>query len=224
MGDQGFNAKRELLERLEAHYPHGRTALRHHNPFQLLIAVMLSAQCTDNRVNQVTPELFARFPDPAAMASAPLRELEEIIRPVGCFRVKARHIREASRLIVERFKGKVPETMEELLELPGVARKTANVVLYNAFGKNQGIAVDTHVKRISRRLGLTSHSDPGKIEKDLMALLPRERWGNITFVMIDHGRAICRARNPLCGLCPVSCGCPSSLVQKRCCRPSNDKV
>ncbi len=200
---------KELVERLEALYPRGRTALRHRDPFQLLVAVILSAQCTDKRVNQVTPLLFARFPGPAEMAAADLKELESIIRPVGCFRVKARHIKETAQIVAQEMGGVVPDTMEGLLRLPGVARKTANVVLYSAFGKNEGIAVDTHVKRISRRLGLTSHSDPTKIERDLMELLPRERWGNITFVMIDHGRAICRARAPRCSICPLGPECPS---------------
>ena len=201
-----------LVEELEAVYGRGRTALRHSNPFQLLVAVILSAQCTDKRVNQVAPRLFRRFPGPREMAQADLAELEEIIRPVGCFRVKARHIRETARMVVEEFGGRVPDTMEELTRLPGVARKTANVVLYSAFGKNEGIAVDTHVRRISRRLGLTTHTDPAKIEQDLMALVPRERWGNLTFVMIDHGRAVCRARRPLCHVCPVADRCPSSAL------------
>ncbi len=206
---------RALLERLEALYPRGRTALRHRDPFQLLVAVVLSAQCTDKRVNQVTPRLFARFPGPSEMAAADLEELESIIRPVGCFRVKARHLKEAARIVAEEMGGVVPDTMEGLLRLPGVARKTANVVLYSAFGKNEGIAVDTHVKRISRRLGLTDHEDPVKIEQDLMELLPRERWGNITFVMIDHGRSICRARFPRCSHCALGADCPSFQPAKK---------
>ncbi len=197
-----------VLETLKAHYPGARIALEYGNPFQLLVAVILSAQCTDKKVNQITPVLFERFPDVESMARADLEELEEIVRPTGFFRNKAKNIRNCARIILERHGGKVPRTMEEMLELPGVARKTANIVLYNSYGVSAGIPVDTHVKRLSQRLGITREKDPVRIEKDLMEVVPEEDWGTISYVLIEHGRKICKARKPLCHRCPVRDLCP----------------
>jgi endonuclease-3 len=195
---------------LKETYPGARIALDFRSPFEMLVAVILSAQCTDERVNKVTPVLFRRLPDVKAMADVALEELEEIVRPTGFFRNKAKNIKNAARIIRERFGGEVPRTMEALLELPGVARKTANIVLYSAYGVIAGIAVDTHVKRVSMRLGFTEHDDPVKIEQDLMKLVPREDWGLISYVFIDHGRRICPARRPRCAECPVRELCPSA--------------
>jgi len=200
----------KVLDILTAAYPQARVALRHEDPFQLLVAVILSAQCTDVRVNQVTPALFRRYPDAKAMAAAPLRDLEEIVRTTGFFRNKAKNIQGAARMIVERFGGRVPDSMDDILKLPGVARKTANIVLYNAYGVVAGIAVDTHVKRLSGRLGLSGSEDPVKIERDLMAVVPKGEWGRISYVLIEHGRAVCQARKPRCLQCPVKDLCPSA--------------
>ena len=197
---------------LKDRYRDVKIALDYHDSFHLLVAVILSAQCTDVRVNQVTPLLFARFPDPKAMAEAPLEELEGIIRPTGFFRNKAKNIKEAARLIVTEYNGQVPDTMDEMLKLPGVARKTANIVLYNTYGIIAGIAVDTHVRRLSKRLGITREDDPVKIEKDLMAVVPKEDWGVISYVLIEHGRAICKAKKPLHAICPVRDLCPSADI------------
>jgi len=183
-------------------------ALKYRDPFQLLVAVILSAQCTDKRINEITPRLFSRFPDPRKMAKADVKEIEEIIRPAGFFRNKARNIKAASSMIVEKFGGKVPNNMDDLLKLPGVARKTANVVLFNAFGISEGIAVDTHVKRIAKRLGLTDETDPVKIERDLMKKVPRDLWGRITYLLIDHGRKVCKAQRPDCKHCILKDLCP----------------
>jgi endonuclease-3 len=198
-----------VIEILEATYPDAHIALKSANPFQLLVSVILSAQCTDVRVNQVTPVLFGRFPDVRSMSEAPIKELEELIRPTGFFRNKAKNIKAASRIIMERFKGELPRTMEEMVTIPGVGRKTANIVLYNAYGVIAGIAVDTHVKRLARRLGMTREDNPIKIERDLMAIVPKKDWGKITYVLINHGRQICRARKPDCRECPVQNVCPS---------------
>ncbi len=202
---------RKLLET----YPDATCALHHRNAFELLIATILSAQCTDARVNMVTPTLFARFPTPQAMAEADQTELETIIRSTGFYRNKAKSIKGAAQAIVEKFGGKVPQTMEELLHLPGVARKTANVVLGNAFDKNEGVVVDTHVGRLSNRLGFTSHKDPKKIEQDLMALFPRKSWTMLAHLLIYHGRQVCIARKPRCEVCPVNRDCPKVGVAKR---------
>ncbi len=199
---------RKILEILKASYPKAHIALKYNDPFQLLVSVILSAQCTDVRVNEVTPILFSRFPDVKSIAEADIEELETIIRPTGFFRNKSKNIKNAARMILNRFKGQIPRTMKEMLELPGVARKTANIVLYNAHGVVAGIAVDTHVKRLSQRLGITKEKDPVKIEKDLMKVVPEEDWGIISYVLIEHGRAICRARKPLCDKCPVLELCP----------------
>lgn len=197
-----------LLEALQIAYPAAHCALRHRNPLQLLVATILSAQCTDKRVNLVTPRLFRRFVDAAALASASQQELEKIIRSTGFFRNKAKNIRLAARMVVERFDGTVPSMMPELLQLPGVARKTANVVLSNAFEKNEGVVVDTHVARTSLRLGLTKEVNPVKIEADLMALFPRSHWGMLSHYLIELGRDTCRALKPRCGQCRLRELCP----------------
>ncbi|MBW1965549.1 MAG: endonuclease III [Deltaproteobacteria bacterium] len=198
-----------VIEILEAKYGNAHIALKSTNPFQLLISVILSAQCTDVRVKKVTPVLFERFPDVRSMSEAPIEELEELIRSTGFFRNKAKNIKAASGIIVEHFKGELPRTMEEMVTIPGVGRKTANIVLYNAYGVIAGIAVDTHVKRLAKRLGMTSEDNPIKIERDLMAIVPKKDWGEITYVLINHGRQICKARKPSCRECPVRNVCPS---------------
>ncbi len=198
-----------VIEILEATYRDARIALKSANPFQLLVSVILSAQCTDVRVNQVTPVLFGRFPDARSMSEAPIEELEKLIRPTGFFRNKAKNIKAASRTIMERFKGELPRTMEEMVTIPGVGRKTANIVLYNAYGVIAGIAVDTHVKRLAKRLSMTREDNPIKIERDLMAIVPKKDWGKITYVLINHGRQTCKARKPDCRECPVQNVCPS---------------
>ena len=193
-----------IIERLKKIYGQPKTALKFKTPFELLVAVVLSAQCTDDRVNKITPELFKRFPDPKEMARARVEEIEELIRSCSFFRNKAKNILGAARMIVEEFGGKVPETMDELVRLPGVARKTANVVLYNAFGKNEGIAVDTHVKRLVNRLSLSSQKDPIKIERELMEIVPRDYWGLFTYLLIEHGRKVCKAKRPDCNDCVLT--------------------
>ena len=198
-----------IVDRLRARYPEAACALEHRNAFQLLIATILSAQCTDARVNQVTPVLFARFPDALAMSRATQEELETIVRSTGFYRNKAKSIRGASARLLEVFGGDVPRTMEELLTLPGVARKTANVVLGNAYGIAAGVVVDTHVERISRRLGLSRGRNPQEVERDLMRLLPQDEWTDFAHLLIFHGRQTCDARKPKCGACPVADLCPS---------------
>ena len=200
--------------RLKELYPTARIALGFKSEFQLLVAVILSAQTTDVGVNKVTPVLFERFPDAAALAGADPAEVEEIVHPTGFFRNKTKNIMGAARTIVTEFDGRVPDTMEELLTLPGVARKTANIVLYNAFGKTEGIAVDTHVFRLAHRLGFTGHDDPNKVERDLMAIFPREEWGALTYRLIEHGRAVCDAKRPVCGQCVVADLCPAAYTVK----------
>ncbi len=199
-----------IADELERLYPEVRCELDFATPFQLLVATILSAQCTDKRVNLVTPALFARFPDAAAMAEAPRAELEALIRSTGFYRNKAKSILGASRMLVDELGGIVPRTMPELLRLPGVARKTANVILGTAFQLAEGIAVDTHVMRLSARLGLTRHEDPVKIERDLCALLPRERWTRVGHQIIWHGRRVCHARKPACEVCTLAKLCPSA--------------
>lgn len=197
-----------LLDRLKALYPSATCTLNYETPVQLLVATILSAQCTDERVNKVTPDLFARFPDAETMAKANREEIETLIRSTGFYRNKAKNIQGACEMIVSDFQGKVPDTMEDLLKLPGVARKTANVVLAHAYGVNAGVTVDTHVKRLSHRLGLTEHNDPKRIEKDLMALLPQPDWENWSIRLIYHGRAVCKAKQPLCEVCTLADLCP----------------
>ena len=196
-----------ILAGLKKAYPEAECALRHANPLQLLIATILSAQCTDKRVNLVTPELFRKYPSAEAFARASLATLERMIHSTGFFRNKAKNIREACRRLVKDHSGQVPRSMQELLELPGVARKTANVVLGTAFGVASGVVVDTHVFRISRRLGLTRAKTPERVEQDLMALLAAREWINFSHRLIHHGRRICSARNPQCSLCALEPHC-----------------
>ncbi|MGB3694436.1 MAG: endonuclease III [Spirulinaceae cyanobacterium] len=200
----------EILVRLKRLYPDATCTLDYETTVQLLVATILSAQCTDERVNKVTPALFKRFPDAASFAKADLTELENLIRSTGFYRNKAKNIQGACSLIETNFGGQVPQVMEELLTLPGVARKTANVVLAHGYGKNQGVTVDTHVKRLSKRLGLTASDKPLRIEKDLMALLPQPDWENWSIRLIYHGRAICKARKPNCPECQLADLCPSA--------------
>jgi endonuclease-3 len=202
---------RLTLQRLKQTYPDAACALHHSNPFELLCATILSAQCTDARVNLVTPVLFARYPDPAALAAARQSELEEIIKSTGFFRNKARSLIGMAQAIVAEHGGVVPRTMEQLRALPGVGRKTANVVLGNAFGINEGITVDTHVTRLSKRLALTRHDDPVKIEQDLMKLIPHEDWALVSHLLIFHGRQVCVARRPRCWECVLADFCPSAV-------------
>lgn len=202
---------RLTLQRLKQTYPDAACALHHSNPFELLCATILSAQCTDARVNLVTPVLFARYPDPAALAAARQSELEEIIKSTGFFRNKAKSLIGMAQAIVAEHGGVVPRTMEQLRALPGVGRKTANVVLGNAFGINEGITVDTHVTRLSKRLALTRHDDPVKIEQDLMKLIPHEDWALVSHLLIFHGRQVCVARRPRCWECVLADFCPSAV-------------
>ena len=199
-----------LLERLRAAYPDAKCALDHRNPFELLVATILSAQCTDVRVNMVTPALFARYPDAEAMSHATQEDLEELVRTTGFFRNKSKSIRGAAETLVQEFGGVVPRSMEEILRLPGVARKTASVVLGVSYGVAEGVVVDTHVARISRRLGLTRNGKVEKIEQDLMKAIPRDSWIEFAHLMIFHGRRICEARKPKCPVCPVQDLCPSA--------------
>lgn len=196
-----------VLAVLAATYPETGTALVFADPFQLLVATILSAQCTDKRVNLVTPALFARFPDAAAMAAGHLREIQDLVKTTGFFRNKAKNIREAARAIVKHHGGRVPGTLDALVALPGVGRKTANVVLGDGFGV-PGITVDTHVGRLARRLGLTRHADPVKVERNLMALVPQPEWTRFSHRLIFHGRQVCVARKPRCGACPLAGVCP----------------
>ncbi len=201
-----------ILRRLKAAYPDAHCALDHQSPFQLIVATILSAQCTDVRVNMVTPALFARYPDPFALAEAKPEELEEMIRSTGFFRNKTKSLIGMARALVADHGGKVPATMDQLRVLPGVGRKTANVVLGNAFGINEGIVVDTHVARLSQLLGLTRHDDPVKIEQDLMPLFPQRDWALLSHLLIFHGRQVCIARRPKCEVCVLANVCPSARV------------
>ncbi len=200
----------EILTRLKAAWPDAHCELDHRNPFQLLVATILSAQCTDVRVNMVTPALFRRFPDARRLAAADPAVVEELVRSTGFYRNKAKSLLGMARALVEHHGGKVPSTMEELRVLPGVGRKTANVVLGNAFGINEGVTVDTHVTRLSRLLRLTRHTDAEKIERDLMALFPRDDWALLSHLLIFHGRRVCIARRPRCAECVLRDICPSA--------------
>jgi endonuclease-3 len=202
----------EYYRRLSAMYPDAHCALDHEDPYQLLVATILSAQCTDKRVNMVTPALFARYPAAPALADAEPEDLENAIKSTGFFRSKTKSLLGMARALVDRHGGSVPDSMEELTELPGVGRKTANVILGNAFDKNLGIVVDTHVARLANRFGLTRETDPVKIEDDLMPLFPHEQWTMLSHLLIEHGRQICIARSPKCEACPLNDICPSSLV------------
>jgi endonuclease-3 len=202
----------EILARLRREYPATRLALDFQTPLQLLMATVLAAQCTDERVNQVTPALFRRYPTARDYAAADPLELEEMVRTTGFFRNKARALRNLGTALVDEHGGEVPGTLEGLVALPGVGRKTANVVLGNAFGRNEGIAVDTHVQRLSVRLFLSEEKDPEKIERDLLEIVPREEWTRFALLLQDHGRKICKARRPECPICPVADLCPSAEV------------
>jgi endonuclease-3 len=202
----------EVYDRLITNYPDAHCALDFKTPFQLLIATILSAQCTDKRVNMVTPALFKRYPTPADLAAARPEELEEMIKSTGFFRSKTKSLIGMSTAVAEQHGGRVPDEMDALVKLPGVGRKTANVILGNAFDKNDGVVVDTHVTRLSNRLGLTKQTDAVKIEQDLMKLIPRERWTMLSHLLIEHGRTICEARRPKCEECFLNDICPSSRV------------
>lgn len=201
-----------IYKRLNKEYPDAHCELVHENPLQLLTATILSAQCTDKRVNLVTPDLFKRFPDAQSLSDANPEELEDLIRSTGFFRNKTKSLLGMAAAVVEKHEGKVPATMDELTKLPGVGRKTANVILGNAFGINEGVVVDTHVGRLSLRLGLTRQTDPVKVELQLMKLFPRKVWGQLSHLFIFHGRRVCIARAPKCEMCVLSDICPSSRV------------
>ncbi|MCB0308950.1 MAG: endonuclease III [Bdellovibrionales bacterium] len=198
----------KVISKLESLYPDAHCALTHKNPLQLLISTILSAQCTDARVNKVTPPLFKKYPSAKLLAKAKIKDLEDMVRSTGFYHNKAKSIKGTCERIVDEFKGHVPETMEELTSLPGVGRKTANVVLGNAFGKNEGIVVDTHVGRLSRRLGFTKHKDPVKIERDLMKIVPKNKWTLWSHWLISHGRRVCSSLRPKCELCELQNLCP----------------
>ena len=202
----------EVFTRLKTAHPDAHCELDHETPLQLLMATILSAQCTDKRVNMVTPRLFQLYPDAASLAIAKQEELEDVIRSTGFFRNKAKALIALGKALVERHNGEVPGTMDELVKLPGVGRKTANVILGNAFKRNEGVVVDTHVGRLSARLGLTTEKDPEKIERVLMPLFPQDEWAMLAHVLIFHGRRVCDARKPKCEMCSLSDICPSSLV------------
>ena len=200
-----------IFSLLEKHYPDAKIVLKYSNPWELLVAVVLSAQCTDKMVNKVTRRLFRKYRKIEDYATADLTEFEQDIRPTGFYRSKARYIITSAQIILKEHGGRVPERMEELLKLPGVARKTANIILGNAFGKVEGIAVDTHVKRLAQRLGLSKHQDPNKIEQDLMRLFPRRHWFKLTYLLIEHGRRVCQAQKPACDRCFLNELCPSAF-------------
>jgi endonuclease-3 len=202
----------EIYRRLVEHYPNAHCALDYTTPFQLLVATILSAQCTDKRVNIVTPALFAKYPTPAAMAAASIEDLEELIRTTGFFRSKAKNLLGMATALDSQYGGDLPREMDALVKLSGVGRKTANVVLGNAFNKNEGVVVDTHVGRVSHRLGLTKQKDPVKVEQGLVKLFPREDWTLLSHLFIEHGRRICDARRPKCEMCFLNDLCPSSRV------------
>jgi endonuclease-3 len=201
-----------IIGLLREHYPRARTALEFRNPLQILIATILAAQCTDQRVNRITPGLFRKYPTADAFAGADRTELEQEIRSAGFFRNKAKNIIGAARLIVNDFAGAVPDSMGALVMLPGVARKTANIVLSAGYGKAEGIAVDTHAGRLSRRLGLSRHKDPVKVERDLLKLVPKDDWLDFNFLLVEHGRALCPARKPKCPNCFLRRLCPSAAA------------
>ena len=207
------NRAMAVLARLKKRYPEPEPMLDHRNPWELLVATVLAAQCTDARVNTITPELFRRWPDPAALARAPQEELEDVIHAAGFYHSKAKNLIGAAKRVVEAYGGEVPHTLEELVTLPGVARKTANVVLWGGFGINEGLAVDTHVKRLSFRLGLTKNTEPVKIEQDLIKIFPREEWGDVNHRLVWFGRDVCDARRPACSECELYDLCPRKGVK-----------
>ncbi len=202
----------KIIEILEIQYPSAKTALNFTNPLEILVATILSAQTTDITVNAVTKELFKRYQNAEDYANANIEELEQVVHSTGFYHNKAKNIQKCCQLLVEKFHSQVPKTMEELLELPGVARKTANIVLYNAFGVTAGIAIDTHVTRLSQRLGLTQQKDQNKIEKDLMQITPKEKWMPLTDLLIFHGRKVCNAKKPHCEVCVLNKICPSAFT------------
>jgi endonuclease-3 len=206
------NRTLRVIALLEKEHPDAKIALHYTNPLELLVATVLSAQCTDERVNMVTKALFQKYPKVEDYANADLKALEQDIRSTGFYRNKAKNIKKCCQLLVEKYNSQVPRTMEELLELPGVARKTANIVLSNAYGVVEGVAVDTHVRRLAQRLGLTENDDPAKIELDLMNIVPRDKWMRITDLLIFHGRRICVARKPKCDACVLNKICPSAFT------------
>jgi endonuclease-3 len=208
--DSAARRIKPVIRLLREHYPEARTALDFRTPLEILVATILAAQCTDERVNRITPALFRRYPTAADLAGADRTDLEQEIRSAGFFRNKAKAIIGAAGRIVEAYGGAVPDSMEALVTLPGVARKTANIVLSAGFGKAEGIAVDTHAGRLSRRLGLSRHEDPDKVERDLLALVPREDWLDFNFLLVEHGRALCQARKPKCPECFLRRLCPSA--------------
>jgi endonuclease-3 len=203
-----------IIQILKRQYPQSKIALEHSNPLEILVATILSAQCTDKRVNMVIQKLFKKYRAVKDYAEADLGVFEREIRSTGFYKNKAKNIINAAKKIISDFGGEVPGEMEKLITLPGVARKTANIVLYSGFGKIEGIAVDTHVKRLSQRLGLSKFEDPVKIEQDLMQLVPKKDWGVISFLLIDHGRRICGAKKPLCGQCALAKLCPSAKMER----------
>jgi endonuclease-3 len=202
----------EIIDLLEKEFPKAKTALNHTNPLELLVATILSAQCTDERVNIVTKSLFKKYRKAEDYADADLAELEQNIKSTGFYRNKAKNIKETGEMLVQKFHSRVPKTMNEMLELPGVARKTANIVLQNAFGVVEGIAVDTHVRRVSARLGLTTNEDQDKIEQDLLRIVPRDKWMRITDLLVFLGRRVCTAKKPKCDICVLNKLCPSAFT------------
>ena len=202
----------KIIQLLEKQYPEAKTALNYTNPLEILVATMLSAQTTDERVNIVTKSLFKKYKTPEDYADADIKELEQDIRSTGFYHNKARNLQRCCQLLVEKFHSQVPRTMPELLELPGVARKTANIVLYNAYGIIAGIAVDTHVRRVSQRLGIADTDNPEKIEQELMEITPHDKWMKLTDLLIFHGRQVCIARKPKCEICVLNQICPSAFT------------
>jgi endonuclease III len=202
----------KIMELLEKQFPNAKIALNYSNPLEILVATMLSAQTTDERVNLVTQKLFKKYHTPEDYANVDIKELEQDIRSTGFYHNKARNLKKCCQLLIEKYNSTVPKTMEQLIELPGVARKTANIVLYNAYGVIAGIAVDTHVNRLSHRLGFTEHDDPAKIEQDLMQITPKEKWMKLTDLLIFHGRQICVARKPKCEICVLNKICPCAFA------------
>jgi endonuclease-3 len=202
----------KVIELLEKEYPNAKTALNYSNPLEMLVSTMLSAQTTDERVNIVTKTLFKKYRTPEDYANTDLKELEQDIRSTGFYHNKALNLKKCCKLLVQKYNSQVPKTMEELMELSGVARKTANIVLYNAYGITAGIAVDTHVRRLSQRLGLSEQNDPAKIEQDLMQITPKEKWMQLTDLLIFHGRQICIARKPKCEICVLNKICPCAFT------------
>lgn len=200
----------EIIRRLEKAYPDAKIALKFSNPVELLVATILSAQCTDDVVNKITTSLFKKYHSVTDYAAVDIEEFEQDIKSAGFYHNKAKNIIASAKLIIEKYHGKVPSNMEDLITLPGVARKTANIVLYNAFGITDGIAVDTHVSRLSQKLGLSKNTDPVKIEKDLMQIIPYDIWGSFSYLLIEHGRAVCIARKPKCKTCVLKDICPSA--------------